>query len=59
MPLPGRLSMEVKADAIQADRESVDKDPDEIAALVSLRERLLLRQRRRLECKGLWISLSS
>jgi hypothetical protein len=52
MPSPGRLSMEVKAGAIQGDRQSIDKDPDVIAALVSLRESFLLRQRRRLECKG-------
>jgi hypothetical protein len=43
---PGRLSMEVTADAIQEDRQSIDKYPD------VLRESFLLWQRRRLECKG-------
>jgi hypothetical protein len=43
--------MEVTADAIQEDRQSIDKYPDVIAALVSLRESFLLRQRRGLECK--------
>jgi CBS-domain-containing membrane protein len=52
MPSPERLSMDIKADAIQEDGESIDKDPDAIAALVHLRKSFLLRQRRRLECKG-------
>ena len=51
MPSPERLSMDVKADAIQEDRERIDKDPDAIAALVSLCKSFLLRQIRRLECK--------